>query len=66
MLNLKTGELEHNKISYLNFDGDEPIMTLIRGRIVNSVDENKERSKAWKEKICWKIMNKKHGRKNIK
>ena len=64
MLNLKTGELEYNKISYLNFDGDEPIMTLIRGRIVNSVDENKERSKAWKEKITREIIKKRDGVQN--
>jgi len=78
MLNLKTGDFYelfpdyrpevtedvNTAFRYLNFDGDEPIMALIRGRIANSVDENKERSKAWKEKICWQIIQKRHGVQN--
>jgi len=61
MLNLKNIEFNHNKISYINFDNCEPIMILVQGRIVNSVDGNKERSKAWKEKITHEIMKKRKG-----
>ena len=55
MLNLKNGDLDGNKILYLNFDEDKPIMVLVRGRIANSVDTDKERQKAWKQKIVQEI-----------
>jgi len=64
MLNLKNGDLDGNKILYLNFDEDKPIMVLVRGRIANSVDTDKERQKAWKQKIVQEIMKKRDGVQN--
>ena len=64
MLHFKNGDLDGDKIYYLSFDGDKPIMTLVRGRIENSVTENKERSKAWKQKITQQIMKKRDGVQN--
>ena len=50
----KREALDKYKISFLNFDGDEPIRVIVRGRIVNSTDD--ARAKPWKQKIAREIM----------
>ena len=63
MLNLRNVDLSNNKVLYLNFDGDEPIKVLVRGRIANSTDIS-ERTKPWKQKIVQAIMDKRNGVQN--
>ena len=63
MLNLRNVDLSNNKVLYLNFDGDEPIKVLVRGRIANSTDTS-ERTKPWKQKIVQAIMDKRNGVQN--
>ena len=63
------GAFENYKISFLNFDDDEPIMVIVHGNIMNSVGggvEYKAKTKSWKQRIAKAVGEKRKGVQNPK
>ena len=58
------GAFDKYKISFLNFDGDEPIRVIVRGNIINSVGDGakyKAKALSWKQKIAKAVKEKRKG-----
>jgi hypothetical protein len=63
------GAFENYKISFLNFDDDEPIRVIVHGKIMNSVGDGakyKAKAKSWKQRIAKAVGEKRKGVQNPK